>query len=92
MTPPCVIKNHNGKTALYINKGTKHSWYIPMDSGGLTVVKQPHKQVLDEWNCLSYPINYAAQKFWDTPFSKTELVLAILEKLLENDHDFNALD
>jgi len=92
MNPPCVIKNHNGQTALFINKGTKHSWFIPMEASGLTIVRQPHKQVEEDWKPLTYSITYAAQRFWDTPFPKTEPVIAVLEKLLEQDHDFNALD
>jgi hypothetical protein len=92
MKPPCVIKNHYGQTALLINKGTKHTWYIPMNSAGLTVVKEPHKVVLDNWKHLPYDIHAAAVKFKETSFTKTDLVEAILDKLLDKENDFGVLD
>ena len=41
---PCVVRDHNAKTAIVIRKGRKFYHIIPMKSGKLTVKKVTEKQ------------------------------------------------
>ena len=92
MNPPCVMMNHNGVTAIFVKRGSKLSWYIPMSSSGLTVVREAHKQVLTEWRPIVYDVRKAAERFTKSNINKTELVEAILESLVDSTDNFNSLD
>jgi hypothetical protein len=41
---PCVIKDHNSKTAIVVRAGRKYLYIVAMKSGKLTVTKQTFSQ------------------------------------------------
>jgi hypothetical protein len=41
---PCVIKDHNSKTAIVVRAGRKYVYIVAMKSGKLTVTKQTFTQ------------------------------------------------
>jgi len=60
MEVPCVVKDHNSKTAIVYKVGRKFIYLIPMKSGKLTVTKLTESEfVKKQYIVLDTPVSTA---------------------------------
>jgi hypothetical protein len=60
---PCVVRDHNSKTAIAIREGRKFFHLIPMKSGKLTVKKLTPKQFWHQYEVTPIDPSQAVAKY-----------------------------
>jgi hypothetical protein len=79
---PCIVKDHNSKTAIVVRSGRKYVHIIPMKSGKLTVKKlTPAQFVKQQYTVLDIPLQVALKQYMLHSGGYTETARLELEKI-----------
>ena len=71
---PCVVKDHNSKTAILFKEGRKFVHFIPMKSGKLTVKRLPIVRFFTMYQDANIPVEHAVSSYFKHSGGMTEAV------------------
>lgn len=87
---PCVVKDHNSKTAIVIKQGRKYIHVVPRSSGKLTVKRYTERQYLNnQYQTLDVNLLRAIDSFLAHGAGLTDTATNELTQLREALHEPN---
>jgi hypothetical protein len=84
LTVPCVVKDHNSKTAIVYKIGRKFIYLIPMKSGKLTITKLTESDfVKKKYVVMDTPVSAALVTYLRHAGGHTESAKQALQSITE---------
>jgi hypothetical protein len=79
---PCVVKDHNSKTAILFKEGRKFVHFIPMKSGKLTVKRLPIARFYATYQEADILLSHAVYSYLNHSGGHTDTALKELEAMV----------
>lgn len=77
-----VYQNRERSICIVVKEGRDLVHFIPMDAGGLSVVRKHKETFLESWEQIEYSVDKAAQCYLNSFLPKSETVETILKELI----------